>query len=399
MKLLYIDQYFTFPNQVGGTRSYDLSRSFAQKGIEVVVISSSHEHHVDSAGNWSVIQQDGITLHRLNCRYNNKMSFFRRIYAFLYFMFFATLRSLKIKCDMFLVSSTPLTVAIPALVKKLIHRTPYIFEARDVWPEVPIKMGVIKNIFLCKLLYGFEGLIYKKASWIVPLSDGMKNNILSRFDISEKITVIPNISEISRFHLEKKEILSDRSSKILLYAGTMGAVNGLRYLVDLAYLTLKIDRTIQYHIYGSGKQESELRKYAIERGVSEVNLFFKGKVSKSELPIVYASATVGSSFVIDNSVLWDNSANKFFDTLAASKPIVINHEGWQADVIRSCNIGYVLPPTIEEVDACKFVKYLNNVGYISQQGSNALEVAKERYSLVKASNKYMEIFKNLSANV
>ena len=39
----------------------------------------------------------------------------------------------------------------------------------------------------------------------------------------------------------------------------------------------------------------------------------------------------------------NNSANKFFDALAAGKPIMINYEGWQADLLHETQAGLVVP--------------------------------------------------------
>ena len=39
----------------------------------------------------------------------------------------------------------------------------------------------------------------------------------------------------------------------------------------------------------------------------------------------------------------NNSANKFFDALAAGKPIMINYGGWQADLLRETKAGLVVP--------------------------------------------------------
>ena len=66
---------------------------------------------------------------------------------------------------------------------------------------------------------------------------------------------------------------------------------------------------------------------------------------------------MGSSFVIPIKELWANSANKFFDTLAAGKPILINHNGWQKNLIYKKNIGFVLPTVIDN-NAVKEFKYI-----------------------------------------
>ena len=121
-------------------------------------------------------------------------------------------------------------------------------------------------------------------------------------------------------------------------------------------------------------------------------------VRKNELPYLYSIATVGFSSVIDNPILWENSANKFFDTLAASKPIVINYKGWQADVIRSKNVGYVLPAKVTIEAVKEFVKYISNEKLLLEQGKNAFNLAKEEYSLDVAVDKYMKIFSSLRVN-
>ena len=128
------------------------------------------------------------------------------------------------------------------------------------------------------------------------------------------------------------------------------------------------------------------------------NVFIFDPVKKTDLPYLYSISTVGSSFVIDIPALWDNSANKFFDTLAAHKPMVINHQGWQADAINEYNFGYVLPSTITEDSVRKFVKYMNNDILLKQQGDNAYKQAVEKYSLEVAVSKYMKIFNNISEN-
>lgn len=396
MKLLYIHQYFRFPEQSGGTRSYDLATSFVKEGIDVTVISSMTENGAGKS-KWSVYEREGIKFYMLHCPYNNSMSFRERISAFISFMWHASVKAMQIDCDCILATSTPLTIAVPALFRKWFKKTPFIFEVRDVWPEVPIKMGFIKNKLVVKGLYWFEKLVYKNASYIVPLSIGMDANIKTRYPNSKSV-VIPNISEISRFSEVKQTVelnVPTNGKKIVLYAGTFGNVNGIGYVVDLAAETIKIDADILFFLFGNGKEKQHIEEYAEEKGVLDKNLFIFNPVKKSDLPYLYSIATVGSSFVINNPVLWDNSANKFFDTLAAGKPVVINHKGWQADAIHSYNIGYELPVNIDVNAAKAFVDYMNDVALWQKQSDNAKKVAKDFYSLEVAVSKYLMILKKM----
>ena len=104
---------------------------------------------------------------------------------------------------------------------------------------------------------------------------------------------------------------------------------------------------------------------------------------------------MGSSFVIPIKELWANSANKFFDSLAASKPILINYEGWQAKIIKEDNLGYVLPEVLNE-DAIKdFVLYTQNRELHALQSLNAFKKANASYSLELAVGKYLKIFNSI----
>ena len=118
-------------------------------------------------------------------------------------------------------------------------------------------------------------------------------------------------------------------------------------------------------------------------------------ILKSELSQLYFECDIGSSFVINIKELWANSANKFFDTLAAGKPVLINYGGWQKDKIIKENIGYVLPPVFKEEDVQKFSIYCQNLSLISGQKENALNIANKNYATEVAVAKYNEILKGI----
>jgi glycosyltransferase involved in cell wall biosynthesis len=310
---------------------------------------------------------------------------------------------LKLRGDFVLATSTPLTIGIPALIKKLFGKTPFILEVRDVWPEAVIAIGAIKNKFLQKILYFLEKVLYINATSIVPLSTDMKKSILVRNpQLNNKLsTVIENISEINRFQNVKSDInletiIGFKPRFVVLYAGTFGKVNGINYIVEFAHKTLSLDDKLVYVLIGAGAEKESVIQLAKNIGVYGKNVFILDPISKNELPRWYRSASMGSSFVIDIKELWANSANKFFDTLAAGKPILINHEGWQAKVIRDYNIGYVLPKIVSLEEAKKFVDYTTNSKLIQEQQNNAISLSKEKYSLERAVEKYMMVFEKIS---
>ncbi len=404
MKIIYLHQYFKFPNESGGTRSFDLATGFIKKGHKVEILTSTSDVCYKTHKSWTRIEKNGLVVHYVFLPYSNEMSYLRRSKVFFQFLFLSVLKILSLKGDLTIASSTPLSIGIPALMKKWIHKTPYIFETRDIWPEAVIAIGAIKNIVLKKILYYLESIIYKNASAIVPLSVDMKMSIISRYPkLSKKpIEVIENISEIERFQngysnrtfmLQKK--IGFQPKFAILYAGTFGLVNGIHYVIELAYKLIRLDPSIVFILIGDGAEKKSVIQKASDKGVLNKNVFILDAVSKNDLPQLYFECDMGSSFVISVKELWANSANKFFDTLAANKPILINHKGWQKDVITQENIGYVLPTDLKDDDIKKFLSYTQNNTLIAKQQKNALNAAKKRFALNKALIKYNRIFKSI----
>src|SRR5690606_5440549 len=191
---------------------------------------------------------------------------------FFKFLWISSIKLLQLNGDIVIATSTPLTIGIPALIKRFFHKTPYIFEVRDVCPEAVIAIGAVRNKFLKKMLFKLEELIYNSASFIVPLSIDMRNSIISRYpqNYLKTNTVIENISEISRFQdnnliIEFDKLLGFNPRFTILYAGTFGRVNSVHKFVDLAEYTINLDPTIVYILVGDGFEKFKIKELATEK--------------------------------------------------------------------------------------------------------------------------------------
>lgn len=407
MTILYLYQYFTTPKVSGSTRAYDLAKSFIENGHEVIFITTSHGFSKQTNKRWEYREFEQMKFHILNIdKTSNSSSYLKRIINFLTFIWFASFKIIKLKGDIVLASSTPLTIGIPALVKKWKDNTPFIFEARDVWPEAVIAIGAVKNKFAKLFLYRLEATIYKNAEAIVPLSVDMKASIEKRFpDLNCPIVSIENISALERFRIEVEPDRSLIEKQLgfkprfsILYAGTFGRVNGLVYVLELALKLKTIDPSIIFVLIGLGAEKEMLVSKAKEYDVLNKSVFIFGPIPKQQLPQFYYEADMGSSFVIPIKELWANSANKFFDALAASRPVLINHKGWQKRALENFNAGYILPHDITKINSEKlnhFVEYTNNRKLILEQRINSRKLA-NKFSLRTASKKYDELLKILN---
>jgi glycosyltransferase involved in cell wall biosynthesis len=379
MHILYLHQYFVPPDGSGGTRSYEMARRFIIAGHRVTMITSSA--FFPSTYNFekqiTKLEIDGINLQVLKLNYSNRLSFNKRILAFVSFTIRSLSAALSVKdVDIVFATSTPLTIALPAVFAKNRNKCPMIFEIRDLWPELPVAIGALRNPLLINLASKLEKWAYRNSDRIVALSPGMKDGIARSGYPGNLVTVVPNSCDVDLFRcpaemgskfLSKHPYLKD--GPLITYAGTFGKINGVEYLVDIAVEFLKINPKVRFVLCGDGMQREKIYETAIRCGVLEKNLWIIPPIPKSEMPYLLAASTVAVALFVDLPQMWNNSANKFFDALAAGRPIMINYDGWQANLLRDTGAGLVVSP----LDARDAALSLNN--FISN--SKRLATARE----------------------
>lgn len=386
MRLIYIHQYFNTPDMPGITRSYEMARRLVAAGhsVDLITTDRSADGRSDS---WRVTEEAGIRVHWTPVAYDNSMAYPDRIRAFLRFAWRAARRSAQLQADCVFATSTPLTVAIPAVYAARRQRIPLVFEVRDLWPTVPIALGALRNPLSRRAARWLERFAYRNAAHVVALSPGMKAGIAAAGYPESQITVIPNSADLELFDVPASEgeslrrkysWLQDRP--LILYTGTIGLVNGLSYMVRLAASCAAVDPELRFVIVGSGREEEQVRQLALDLGVLNRNFFIVGSVPKNEVPTWLSACTIGTSFTISVQELWANSANKVFDTFAAGKPLAINYGGWQADLLRETGAGLVLDPVEIESSARRLAHVIRDESWIAQASAAAAQLGRERFS-------------------
>lgn len=401
MRILYLHQYFATPQSSGGTRSYEFAKRLIAKGHEVHFITSPGylPDQYKQVSKTTTVEFDGIPVTIIPVPYGNKMSFSRRIRAFISFACRASIEAMKHKPDVIFATSTPLTIAIPGIFAKLWRRRPMVFEVRDLWPEVPVAIGALKNPVVRWGASLLEWLAYHSSRHIVALSPGMAQGVQRRGVSADRVSVIPNISNLAAFDVppQRGEAIRARlgigeDTPLVVYTGTLGFINGVSYMAELAHAMLDIDPDVRFLVVGDGIEREKVVARAGALGVTGKNLTFWEPVRKEQLPEILAAATVASSWVIDMRVLWHNSANKFFDAMAAGKPFVINHLGWQADLLHESGAGIALPPVDYEEAARLLAAFVRDPERLARAAAAARELACERFSADSLAEQLEEVF-------
>ncbi|ENV62437.1 glycosyltransferase family 4 protein [Acinetobacter junii] len=385
MRILYFHQYFNTPDMSGGTRSYEMARRLVAAGHEVHIITSWLKETDEKT--WFTTVEAGIHVHWFPNFYNNKMSYAERVRAFFRFAYHATKKGKSLEADLVFATSTPLTIAIPAIFTARSLKVPMVFEVRDLWPELPIAMGALNNKLAQKLAYQLEDWAYKNSSSIVALSPGMKDGIVKTGYPKERVAIIPNSSDNELFTIDpelaqkfrdKYEWLRDRP--LIVYTGTFGHINGVGYLVEVAEQLKQLNPEIRILLVGDGVEFEKVELLAKEKAVLNINLFMMKQMPKKQIPIVLNAATLCTALFIDKPEMRANSANKFFDALAASTPILINYGGWMVDLIQKNQCGLVTWNKSIDQAAKEIVALITDENRLNNYALNAKKLAMTQFN-------------------
>lgn len=364
----------------GGTRSYEMAKRLVAKGHEVNMITSSRDEGGNGA--WFETEEAGIRVHWLSVPYSNFMSFSDRIRAFMRFAWHASLRAGSLRADVIFASSTPLTIAIPATYAKWRQKVPMVFEVRDLWPDVPAAMGALNNRVFLKAANRLERFAYKSADHVVALTPTMRDFVSGKGVPLEKISTIPNISNPEAF--SHNHYPSTSGQKVLLYCGNLGPAHGPEYLLELAKAFRNRKTEVHINVIGDGKLRESMEAEAADAGVLNETISFYGKISKEDVPKFYAECDASIMTICDCELLYRHSVqNKFFDSLAAGKPVFANYRGWASELAEHESVGLILERNNPEQAASHIVDFMYDTERLKKSQVAAKKLAESQFHVDK----------------
>lgn len=365
MRITYLHQYFVTPDQPGGTRSYEMAKRWADAGHDVQIVTSDREPGEKARPGARTEQIDDVTVHWLHVPYDNAMGASARLRAFLTFAYRSAALARRLDGDVVFATSTPLTIVLPALFAVLGRRTPMVFEVRDLWPAVPIAMGALKNPLARRAALLLERVAYSRAAAIIALSRDMARHIVDLGYPADKVVVATNASDLELFDVNddvgrafRRDELGIGETPLVVYCGTLGRANRVSYLVEIAASLKAMGTDAVVAIFGSGWERQQIADLARAEGVLGTSLLLRDPVAKRDLPKVINAADLCISLFIPEPVLATNSANKYFDAMAAGRPVAINYGGWQAEDIAQHGTGMVLPAADPQAAARMIASWL-----------------------------------------
>ena len=390
MHVAYIHQHFSTKRGAKGTRSYEMARRLIGAGHRVTMICGAHELS-DAGGAGSATgavcesEVDGIRVLRLNEPYANRMGFARRVLAFGRFARAAGKLVAELDADLVFATSTPLTVGIPGMKGARRLGVPFVFEVRDLWPELAIVMGVIRNPLLKWYLRRMERRIYFAASHIIALAPGIREGVAARGYPADRISMIPNSCDLDLF-VPSNEPLDDARFGAaddfrLVFTGAHGRANGLDAVLDAAAeLKRRGVRGVRFVFIGDGGRRVQLMERSRREGLDEMTCWVKS-IPKEELARILPRMNVGM-MILKNlpAFYYGTSPNKFFDYIASGLPVLNNYPGWLAGLIEKHRCGSAIGPDDAAAFADAVLRLRENRNDLREMGRRARMLAEAEFS-------------------
>ena len=375
LRILYLHQHYSAPLGSTATRAHAMAAALAARGHAVTLACGRYDggdsglitpFHRGRRGGRAVTP-GGFDVVEYDIACSNAQGATARTVAFLRFAARATQLALRrterprrsssrnvrgggSRWDIVLASSTPLTVAMPALTARALRGVPFVFEVRDPWPELPRAMGQLPAAVLAAM-ERLADAAYRKAAAIVTLTDGVADIVRARGIDPTRIHIVPNGCDLDLFgpHVPRWRPPEAAAWECLaVYAGAHGRANGLdALLAAAATLHARGEHRVRLLLVGDGSEKSRLRSEARLRGLSNVS--FLDPMPKRRLASLMAGSQVALHCLAPVAEFAEWTApNKLMDGLAAGLPVVTNAPGRAtrivSDTIDDSPCGIAVPP-------------------------------------------------------
>lgn len=251
--------------------------------------------------------------------------------------------------DVCLVYASPATTAIPAMVLKLLRRTPYVVHIHDLWPDSVVESGFLGGWIsglVSRILHTFCDAMYKGASAVAVTSPGMARKIAARGVPQAKIHFVPNWADEDIFRPtppdpELAAELGVGGGTTVMYAGNLGEYQDLMTVMEAAAL-LRDRSDIAFVIVGDGVERARLEGFCREQGLANVS--FVGTRPFEEMPALLALGDLQLVTLRDLEIFRTTLPSKLVATLASGRPVLGGLSGDAASLVEASGAGEVVHP-------------------------------------------------------
>jgi colanic acid biosynthesis glycosyl transferase WcaI len=331
MRILLLTLYFKPDLAANSVIMTKLAESLVDMGHELTIVTAFP--HYDTNRIWEKYLgkvakkdvQNNITIYRVYLYVPSQKS--KIAGRFLNYVSFNVLSTLVIlhsgQHDVILSPSPPLTIGLSAYILWLFRRIPYVYNVQDIYPDIAIRLGILKNPLIINFFNALERFVYKHAAAVAVLSEGFRNNLLAKGVPIEKIHIIPNFvdhefirplprhNKFSQFH----EI---DGKYVVLFAGNIGYSQGLEFVLEAAKKLQNLPDLL-FLIVGNGVVRATLVDQA--KTMELKNVQFLPFQPVEDVPAMYNSADL-CLVPLRRGIAMNSVPSKVYTIMAAGRPLI-----------------------------------------------------------------------------
>ncbi len=298
--------------------------------------------------------------------------------------------------DVVLTMTDPPVVAAAAAAASAMRRVPFVYVNQDVFPEVGVVLGKIRNAPLVRVLSTLNRSLRGRAARVVAIGRDMERRLVDLGTDPTKIRVIPNWADGSAIRplmepsrLRREHGWGDRF--VVMHSGNVGLSQDLGTLLDATDL-LRGEPDILFAIVGDGAAKAGLQKEAARRSLDNVE--FLPYQPKEELSDSLGSAdlhVVGLSRGLAGYIV----PSKVYGILAAGRPYIAAVESGAEPALlaeeHSCGIR------VEPGDPAALSEAILNLRHLPNQemGANGRRALVERFDRPIATEAYRRLLESV----
>jgi len=410
MKILYISQYFYPEMGAAAARVLEISRYWAALGHEVTVLTcfpnypdgKIYDGYRDKKWRPYLTETiDGVGVIRLLTYPTHLRSSARRGLNYMSSLAAASIAVpfLK-KNDVVIGTSPPLFMGLPALFYSRLRGIPFVFEVRDLWPEVISAVGVgEKDSFTYKVFDRTASLLYDKSDLVVALTESFRETMINERGVpGDKITVIENAVDTDFFKpgpLKPGELvgLGLEDKFVVSYVGTIGFTHGVEIALEAAEELRSRIPELVFLFVGDGSDKERLMKIKEEKKLD--NVIFAGKQPKEKIP-GFLNASAASLVLSTGDPLFRKTIfAKVFEPMACGNPVIVGAEGETRKIVERARSGIGFQPGSVKGLVDAVTTLYENPAMREEFGHNGRKFVEEEFSREKKAADYLLALKEV----
>jgi len=238
----------------------------------------------------------------------------------------------------FVFATSPLLIAIPAVILKKFRPRPLVIWYQDLWPESFVAVTRSHpDSFFVKLLNLVTRWIYKNTDVMMIQSEAFRVS-LSKNGYSGKVLYVPNWSpEVEQLKTIPDWVRNlDTQKCIITFAGNIGKAQALGTLLKSAQ-KLK-DSNALFLIVGDGSDKDRLQALAQEWDLK--NVIFVGRKPVEDMPALFEKSSFLYASLAADELFALTLPSKVQSYMAAAKPLIVSLNGEGARIVKEAQCGF-----------------------------------------------------------